>query len=56
MSNTENTYTMLGLEWKFASEEYVSEVKWNGMAGAAGRWTVMYSTDGNRDRQPCHEW
>lgn len=46
MSNTESTYTMLGLEWKFSSEEYVSEVKWNGMAGVSGRWTVMYSTDG----------
>jgi hypothetical protein len=45
MCNTEDTYTMLGLEWIFGQDEYVSEVKWSGMAGVNGRWTVMYSTD-----------
>ncbi len=45
MCNTEESYTMLGLEWIFGQDEYVSEVKWRGMAGVNGRWTVMYSTD-----------
>ena len=46
MSNVENTYSAMKMDWLFRTETYVSEVEWAGMSnGSNGRYSVLYTTD-----------